>query len=1545
MSTRTLWKIKLDVHQVYNLRLPDSNELPDPYIAASLELPRTSKDTFPVQRTAAKSKTSSGTFNSVMLFIANIYDFDFDKVKILIRVHNGKKIRELLDSDGLLIGTTSFSLPMVYSQPKHWIPREWLPITSPTSPGDCRGYVQVSIGVFGPGDDVPTQLSDFQLTQDSAGGKDVISRSILEKIVLTPETNFHNCMLVVNILRAENLPVLSAASSFGNGGSRVVPSSGYVRVSFVGVHMTSRVIPSNANPAWNESIRIPVLCPSWDKNVIVEVFSKAAGAAASGKRARQGMPEETSTESDLLLGTAISDFDMLFKAGMPPTWFNLYSSAAARNPSFAALFGSDYSGRIQVAGSVARSSDLNASVVPFDASSTIDPATEEIVLFIDIYELAFLDDAIQREEIPKELWLQVQFGPNTFESDHVLDASMTCIFNDSLGRLDPIRVHLPVDRSMAYDMVLSVCGLAEEGTTYKLCYARLPLDRFLVSSTGSSVVAADPEWVRLNTIKSESVSVVTNLVSDISSLWGSVVGGGAKANIEREERDNDRICPVANVLTNITAFRLGKGQFPNRPDRIPYTIGTYELRFSCHQACNIPIADPASGVLSSGYCRVTLAGVSSKSGVIPYTLYPVWNEGLRIEVDLPQNPTLRPDVLIEVIDKDTETVLGFATMKTNTLRPQWTGSPTWYRLHNPNKMSLGVEQESFVLCSAVLVPGEEKDNYPIPSPLPQRGTFTVDLLIVGVRLIRNYNIERLSKLEVCWGRHRDNPKRRVVSIKTNDPVSGEGGQFNYLQPALLDLDLPIDSTYQEFLEIRLLEQADVMAETGAENPAGGSQGTSAGGDWWASMTGGGHQGTSMTKLKRSQSLADGVDKPIGYGFLHLNPHYSWINDTERVQYRDLFRLKSHEELRRIEEAKNAELASLDRKDKDTGYYRNESDKVRKRRRNKGWQGSKRRANKDEVELEYIETEIDAYFGIDMEQNYKELPMQYFNSVESDSLFPSRFRATKKKENPNARRNAVQSRKYKSLQEGAAAFTENAEKKPLSRFMEEFVWEPTVSKQKAENVRREIDGELEPELDPERLPFISIPLVTGSATGSESFVIVGYLKVRCRVREKSEDSSALLALQQAFIEQFEACTRLMCRLYVLRAEGIVPSQAADSKDNAVAQSEATSYYLWIRNVCGDLIAEYPNCSIKDDGSIANESGSTNPEFNKCFQLPCSFPENSVLYIELYEKRASLLSTTAAAVVGLGSNEPGSSDILLGQAMIDIESRWFHPHYQGMINSGSGRSEVPIETWTLRSPDSAGIPKGKMRMWLELMDQVTSMGRPIESLPSPQPENQQVRIVLWRTRGVPHPEGEEQSHQAVAVFMQNMDSQCSDTHYGSLDGSGTFNWRYVMNPIVPTEDSTIRFQLLHKPLVGISNVAIGEVTIDLAHEMGSVRRTRRGIDLPRCWVPLSHPAFIGKARGSIEIQIRILTSEEARSFPVGVGREAPNTDPFLDGDDPHLVQHRNALANTSVGRSLAKFVDAMQRGVRLATILFILGSVISGIVGLVVLLVSMGVIKFE
>ena len=347
-----------------------------------------------------------------MLFIANIHDLDFDKVKLSVRVHNGRKLTEVLNSDGSLIGSAVFSLSKIRAQPKHWIPREWVPITSESCPGDTRGYVNVSVGVFGPGDDVPSQLNDFQVGAHNQEGKDVISRVLCEKIVQTPETNFSNCMLIFNLLRAENL-----SRSAG-------PCSSYIKVSFVDQSACTRVIFSNANPAWTESVRIPVLVPTWDQWVLVDVYSREGDAS-----------------SDLLLGSAIFDFGSLYKLGIQPTWFNLYSSGIGKNAALSALFGGEFSGRVLISAGVSRSSDLAVSVVPFDASSLVEPATEELVVFIDIYELSFQDEAVKESEIPEEIWLQVQFGPNTFESQRIANSNMTCVFGETMGRFEAIRVH------------------------------------------------------------------------------------------------------------------------------------------------------------------------------------------------------------------------------------------------------------------------------------------------------------------------------------------------------------------------------------------------------------------------------------------------------------------------------------------------------------------------------------------------------------------------------------------------------------------------------------------------------------------------------------------------------------------------------------------------------------------------------------------------------------------------------------------------------------------------------------------------------------------------------------------------------------------------------------------------------------------------------------------------------------------------------------------------------------------------------------------------
>ena len=56
--------------------------------------------------------------------------------------------------------------------------------------------------------------------------------------------------------------------------------------------------------------------------------------------------------------------------------------------------------------------------------------------------------------------------------------------------------------------------------------------------------------------------------------------------------------------------------------------------------------------------------------------------------------------------------------------------------------------------------------------------------------------------------------------------------------------------------------------------------------------------------------------------------------------------------------------------------------------------------------------------------------------------------------------------------------------------------------------------------------------------------------------------------------------------------------------------------------------------------------------------------------------------------------------------------------------------------------------------------------------------------------------------------------------------------------------------------------------------------------------------------------------AKSMAVGKGREAPNTDPFLDPDNPELVDHRNMFKNSALGMWVEGVANAISSGARSA-----------------------------
>ncbi|EER04356.1 conserved hypothetical protein [Perkinsus marinus ATCC 50983] len=171
----------------------------------------------------------------------------------------------------------------------------------PEKPGDVRGYVNVSVGIYGPGDDVP---SGFRLISD----EDEAVSSITERVLQTPDSKFNLVMLNFNVYKAENLPKKGGGGVFG----RTATCSPYVIVSFAGVKLQTKVIVDNSRPVWNECLRVPVMCPTWDQNVLIEIMS-------------QGDRNE-------MIAAADFDFQAIYDKGMQTRWVNLYYSFEGEEP-------------------------------------------------------------------------------------------------------------------------------------------------------------------------------------------------------------------------------------------------------------------------------------------------------------------------------------------------------------------------------------------------------------------------------------------------------------------------------------------------------------------------------------------------------------------------------------------------------------------------------------------------------------------------------------------------------------------------------------------------------------------------------------------------------------------------------------------------------------------------------------------------------------------------------------------------------------------------------------------------------------------------------------------------------------------------------------------------------------------------------------------------------------------------------------------------------------------------------------------------------------
>ncbi|XP_065212252.1 otoferlin-like [Planococcus citri] len=392
---------------------------------------------------------------------------------------------------------------------------------------------------------------------------------------------------------------------------------------------------------------------------------------------------------------------------------------------------------------------------------------------------------------------------------------------------------------------------------------------------------------------------------------------------------------------------------------------------------------------------------------------------------------------------------------------------------------------------------------------------------------------------------------------------------------------------------------------------------------------------------------------------------------------------------------------------------------------------------------------------------------------------------------------------------------------------------------------------------------------------------------------------------------------------------------------------------------------------------------NPEFGKCFEIKAVFPRDSMLTIQVLNKK--LIERV--------------SDNLIGETKIDLENRFYSRHrahcglskkyeitgtnkwrdtmkpteiltelcrnskleppsYEnGSVKVGYTRFKIQnidkfedaeeqmaldvlhhwnqveprvgcnlvpehIEIRPLYKPGKI-IERGKLEMWVDMfpIDRPMHLLGPQIDISPRKPKPYVLRVIIWNTSDVKLQErafftGEKMSDIFVKGWVNGPEeSQRTDIHYRSLTGEGNFNWRFVFpfeyiaaeKKIVTSHKTSIlsrderesklpprlELQVLDSDLIS-ANDYLGSLVLDLNNFPKGAKsaklcklkmlKTDGSVSMinifkqkrVKGWWPFHVKKENGQMEltGKVELELHLLTQEEAGIIPVGLGRDGPN-----------------------------------------------------------------------
>lgn len=450
-----------------------------------------------------------------------------------------------------------------------------------------------------------------------------------------------------------------------------------------------------------------------------------------------------------------------------------------------------------------------------------------------------------------------------------------------------------------------------------------------------------------------------------------------------------------------------------------------------------------------------------------------------------------------------------------------------------------------------------------------------------------------------------------------------------------------------------------------------------------------------------------------------------------------------------------------------------------------------------------------------------IPLLLDETINDEKEVIEHFRALPKNVKTQNSKNFVMKPKYKKIKMGNTEHIVNLEiEKPDP---EQFMALGYDNKQvKHKHYRYCLGKELEKTGYMGARQFQSIPISRGKqVTGSQSFfrrLVSG--PEEPSYKEVGQFKGTVDIISEEDLQAIEALG--------LKNEGIdihVPTQVDSWRQVTPLELEImkkNSVLVRVYVIEADIYRNYDITSATDpylklklgNQEIIDETvieDNNHPQFCKMFEFKTTFPGDSNLSIEIWDKDII------------------KKDELVGLTSIDIENRFYDNRWRDL-------EHIPIETRTLTHPNSKE-EKGTVKTWVEIFQAQDPLSQKMDALqggekaqekvdkvwdisPRP-PQEMEVRVVVWEANDVPIMDVEDTTDIYVTCGMPFLREDPvelkTDVHYRSQTGFGSFNWRLVFPVVIDEytkeEELKLVFKIWDKDILK-SNEYISEATVPIS-----------------------------------------------------------------------------------------------------------------------------------